>query len=114
MPKPRTQRHANTRYGRPPSDANQRVFEWGDADKTPHWLKYGKGHAGFEAFAYVNGPPQLHFDANEYGDKSGKRVMFTMDAEASRAFYDWLRTLYADADDWAERNRINNTPRDGA
>lgn len=49
-------------------------------EKTPHWQRYGPGHASLDVNGCA-GPGWLSIDAQEFAEKSSKRTMITLDRE---------------------------------
>lgn len=89
----RTQ-HTYRPYQRLDDKGPVKQWRWSDSEKTPHWLKYGKGHAGLELTGHTEAG-WVSVDASEYGDKSGKRTLFTLDAESVRELHAFLGEIVA-------------------
>lgn len=60
--------------------------------KTPHWQRWGNGHASLE-FKHYKEHPAVWLEATEYGEKSGKRVMLELNKESAAAIVRYLQAF---------------------
>lgn len=66
-------------------------------EKTPHWKRYGKGHANIEING-CEGPGWLSIDTQEFSEKSGKRTMINLDRDDVVRLRDLLNLVLGDAE----------------
>lgn len=74
----------------------RRTWTWYDGNHCPHWerpYQSRSAHAGITISTHVENP-YLSITASEYGDRSGKQTMISLNAEEGRALFAWLKSVY--------------------